>query len=313
MSQRATRRTTRIADRPHGRILAALFVTLTPLAPSATAQARPPVAAASPPPAALKVDPFYAKYVDADGIPVLGSARVPDAALLASRGMIHAMLRRRPELAPVLAGAGQRIAIMAPDEAITDLPEYRGWTKPARDDPRLTACERRHYDERIGRLSDRDYWNNRERAAGGLVMVDGAEDVLGLTSSRWYGETIFVHEFAHRILYAIGLAAPRLRARIEAAYRAALAKGRWRGEYAATSVDEYWAEGTQTWFNSNRIAIIDGRQILTDRDLKAYDPKLYATLRAVYGRYHEVAGDPFYNNPARVPPGLLPRNTAEQC
>ena len=37
------------------------------------------------PPARLAADPFYRKHVDAAGIPILSSARVPDAALFAAR------------------------------------------------------------------------------------------------------------------------------------------------------------------------------------------------------------------------------------
>lgn len=37
------------------------------------------------PPALLGLDPFYAKYADAEGIPVTGSAKVPDTAILAAR------------------------------------------------------------------------------------------------------------------------------------------------------------------------------------------------------------------------------------
>ncbi len=42
------------------------------------------------------------------------------------------------------------------DEALLDLPENRGWVKPPLDDPRLTRCEKKHYEERIGRLTARN-------------------------------------------------------------------------------------------------------------------------------------------------------------
>jgi hypothetical protein len=42
-----------------------------------------------PVPAALGVDPFYKKYVAAQGIPVISSERVPDAALLVARDIIN--------------------------------------------------------------------------------------------------------------------------------------------------------------------------------------------------------------------------------
>ena len=36
-------------------------------------------------------------------------------------------------------------------------------------------------------------------------------------------------------------------AAIEAAYKDAMAKGKYHGHYAETNANEYWAEGTQWW------------------------------------------------------------------
>lgn len=250
---------------------------------------------------------------DARGIPILASARVSDEALLAARDMVRGMFAHRPDLARWLAVNDYRIAIFAEDEALLDLPENAQWEKPARDDPRLTRCERKHYEARIGRMSVREYWDNRARAIGGKRMADAAEDVLGLASSRYYGETIFVHELAHLALDAIEAVDSALYARVEAGYANALATGLWRDEYTSTTVQEYWAEGTQFWFNSNRLQVFDGRRILNHTDLAAYDPLLYAALGEAYGDRHRLTSDPFWMSPARVPPGLVPENTAEVC
>lgn len=265
------------------------------------------------PPAALNVDPFYTKFIDANGLPVLASSKVPDDALLAARTLVTQMLAHRPDIARYLVTNGIRVAIMAESEGTTDLPEQRDWKKPAADDPRLTRCERKHYDQRIGRLTDGQYWNARARGMSGPLTSGSVEDVLGLRSSRYYGETIFIHEFSHDVLGAIQHVDPKLYAQVQAAYAAALKAGRWKDEYASTTVDEYWAEGTQFWFNSNRIAILDGRRILSDRDLATYDHPLAKVLRAAYGDRHRLDGDPFYLSAARVPPGPPPKNTAEVC
>ena len=82
-------------------------------------------ASIAPPPAALHLDTFYQKYVDAGGIPVTTSSRVPDAALFAARGIVDAMLSRRPDLRRELVRMGERVGVMAPDEMTTDLPEQR--------------------------------------------------------------------------------------------------------------------------------------------------------------------------------------------
>ncbi|MGX7895542.1 glycoside hydrolase [Tsuneonella sp. HG222] len=265
------------------------------------------------PPEGLRLDPFYTKYLDVGGIPLVSSARVPDAALVRAKGLIDGMLAHRPDLRATLAREGYRVAVLAESEGVLDLPEQAHWTKPGEDDPRLTRCERKHYAERIGSLTDRQYWDARARGMAGKLTSGAEEDLMGRETSRWYGETIFVHEFAHDVLYAIEIADPDLYRAVEAAYEAARAQGRWKDEYALTTVHEYWAEGTQFWFNSNKLAVMQGRQVLSDRDLAAYDPPLHAVLARAYGNRHVLPGDPFANHPARVPPGPVPVNTAEEC
>jgi hypothetical protein len=256
---------------------------------------------------------FYTQRLDAGGIPVLASPRVPAEALRRARDIVDAMLAHRPDLRAQLAANGTRVAVMAQDEGTLDLPEQRGWKKPAPDDPRLTPCERKYYAERIGALSDRQYWNARARGMGGPLTSVGAENLLAVPGSRYFGQNILVHEFAHTILGAVRQRDPALHAALERAYRDALAAGRWRGEYAAVTLDEYWAVGTQLWFDTGTLVRIDGRSILSHRDLAAYDPALFVALGQVYGSTHRIAADAFHQHPARVPPGSPPRNTAEVC
>ena len=265
------------------------------------------------PPESVGAEAFYQKHVDASGIPILSSARVSDEALLAARDMAQGMLAHRPEFATWLAANDYRVAIIAENEALLDLPDKAHWKKPARDDPRLTRCELKHYDVRIGAKSDRQYWDERARGIGGERTVGSEEDVLGLPTSRYYGETIFVHEMAHNVLFAIKAVDPALFAEIEAAYAHALANDLWLNEYATTTIQEYWAEGTQIWFNSNRLVVVDGQRILDHPDLAAYDPELFAALGKAYGTRHRLKSDPFHASPARVPPGPIPENTAEVC
>ena len=264
------------------------------------------------PPVALGADAFYAQYVDADGIPVLASSRVPAEALTRARDIVRNMLAHRPDIARELVREGFRVAVMAPDEQTLDLPEQRHWTKPARDDPRLTRCERKHYDQRIGRLTDREYWNWRARGMGGLLTSAATENLMALPDDRYHGQNTFVHEFAHGILRAAERADPALHARVKAAYASAMARGLWAGEYASTTFEEYWAVGTQFWFNTARIATFGDVRVLSDEDLRAYDPGLHAVLGEVY-REHRLEGDAFWMHPDRVPPGPLPAFTAEVC
>lgn len=266
------------------------------------------------PPAEISAPSFYTKYVAANGVPILSSSRVSDEALFAARDMAEGMLAYRPDVAQWLVANGYRIAIIAENEALLDLPENAHWKKPARDDPRLTRCELKHYDDRIGRFTDRQYWDARARATGGQYLADEDADILGLPTARNFGETIFVHEFAHQILFAIEEVDPALYAEVQAAYANAQANDLWYNEYAMTTIQEYWAKGTQLWFNSNRLTVVNGYPILNHPDLAAYDPRLYNALAKAYGEgNHRLKSDPFYMSPYRVPPGPIPQNTAEVC
>lgn len=265
------------------------------------------------PPAALKLDPFYTRYLDAAGIPIAASDKVPAVALLFARDIVRDMLVERPDLRHWMMAYGLRVAIMAPDESTTDLPEQRDWKKPARDSPVLTRCKRKHYDVRIGALTDKQYWDRRARGMGGMLTSGATENLLAIPGTRYYGENIFVHEFSHAILNAVAQVDPLLYGRVARAYAAAMAAGLWKGEYGSTTVQEYWAEGTQYWFNSNKVARFGPVTVLSDVDLRRYDPALADVLREVYGERHRLTTDLFFDHPARVPPGPAPVFTAEQC
>lgn len=251
------------------------------------------------PPVHLNLDPFYQKYVDAQGISITTSAEVPDAALLVARDIVLHMLSERPDLRRALVEDSSRVGIMAVSEMTTDLPEQRHWKKPAPDDPRLTDGERENYD-RIARMTDREYWNRRARGMGGRYTTGAEENVLGYPGTRYFGENILVHEFSHSIHRAIRKADPVLAGEIEAAYRSAMAAGLWERHYAANTVAEYWAEGTQYWFNSNYDYRHGDDYVLSSADLMQYDPALYALLAKVYPGDHRIPMDVFHEHEARV-------------
>lgn len=70
--------------------------TPTPIAtPTPVPTATPTATVSSPmphPPAALGLDPFYEKHLDASGLPIVSSSQVPDAALFRARDIIDEML-----------------------------------------------------------------------------------------------------------------------------------------------------------------------------------------------------------------------------
>jgi hypothetical protein len=134
-------------------------------------------------------------------------------------------------------------------------------------------------------------WNKRCRGVGATLVRPACsateENLLQLDEDRYRGESILIHEFGHTML-VMGLDGiePKFRADVNAAYKDAMSKGLFKNTYAATNVDEYWAEGVQDWFDANlKAKPANGihNEIGTRADLKKYDPALAALLENVYG------------------------------
>lgn len=243
-------------------------------------------AAIGPVPESLRLDPFYKKYTDALGIAIVSSDNVPGAALLVARDIVIHMLSKRPDLREEMIKRRMRVGVMAQSESTTDVPEQKNWKKPSRNDPRLTPGERNNYENGIAKMTDKEYWDKRARGMGGNPTTCAEENLLGYPGTRYYGENILVHEFSHAIMSAIRTVEPTLFAEIQEAYKEAMTKGLWKNHYASTNANEYWAEGTQTWFWSNYEYMDGATRVQSPDDLQAYDPKLYELLGRVYSDHH---------------------------
>ena len=207
----------------------------------------------------LDLDPFYQKYLDAGGLPVLGSTNVSDHAMLEARWILLHMLSHRPEILPVMATNRARLVVMAYNEYTTDVPEQ------ANRAPKV-------------------FWDRRARGLGGRVASCGEENLLNFPGDPYSTENILVHEFAHAVLN-VGMRAldPMFKDRVRAAYRKAMDAGLWKKTYAATDVEEYWAEGSQSWFDNNRESDAQHNHVNTRAELKEYDPELAGLCAEVFG------------------------------
>ena len=250
-------------------------------------------AAILPVPESLALSPFYKKYVDALGIPVVASENVPDDALLVARDIVNSMLAMRPDVRKALIARKWRTGVIAEVEMTMDIPEYARMKRPGAPagEPVTQA--------------DRDYHANRSRGLGGNPTTGAEENLLGYPGTRYYGEHIFVHEFAHAIMTGLRDADPPLHAEIRAAYDAAMAAKKYtydgsRGpHYATTNANEYWAEGVQWWFFSNYGECFAGHAKVDSPDeFKAYDPTLYAILARVFD-VHRIPMDVFHGRQVR--------------
>jgi len=246
-----------------------------------------------PVPESLGVSPFYRKYVDAEGIPVIASEKVPDDALLVARDIVNSMLAARSDIRKALIARKWRTGVIAEVEMTMDIPEYSRMKRPGAPagEPVVQA--------------DRDYHANRSRGLGGNPTTGAEENLLGYPGTRYYGEHIFVHEFAHAIMGGgIRDVDPKMHAEIRAAYDAAMASGKYvhpdgRKHYATTNANEYWAEGVQWWFFSNYGECFAGNsKVETPEELKAYDPTLFELIGRVFTT-HRIPMDVFHGRSVR--------------
>jgi hypothetical protein len=228
-----------------------------------TSQAADPIGDVTAPPAELNLPPFYKKYISAQGLPIVASGAVNDYALKETAYLANLMLAKRPDVRTAMIANGSRVIIMGRAEFTTDVPEYAGF-KP------------------------KDYWDARARGLGGSqtdpVCSCAEENMLAFPGDPYASENIFIHEFAHNIhLRGMLKVDPTFDRRLKATYQAAMAKGLWKGKYAATNHSEYFAEGVQSWFDNNRVNDHDHNHVHLRTQLLEYDPGLAAMCREVFG------------------------------
>jgi hypothetical protein len=220
----------------------------------------------------FKLKPFYQKYLNVEGLPVLSSAKVSDYALLEAQWLIRQMLKGRNDIVREMVKNNVRVAIMAYSERTTMIPEHSDLT-PSR------------------------YWDRRARGLGATperpAVSGGEENLLSFPGDPYRGESIFIHEFAHAI-HEMGMRTldPEFEPALESAFQNAKAKRLWQGTYALTNKSEYWAEGVQSFFDCNAAPNSVHNEVNTREKLAEYDPALYTLIASVFKnrsfRYVEI-------------------------
>ncbi|WP_395143116.1 sulfatase-like hydrolase/transferase [Armatimonas sp.] len=231
-----------------------------PIVASSSASAMSSVTA---PPVALKIPPFYKKFISANGYPIVASERVSDYALKEAAYLVNLLLARRPDVRDAMIASGSRMCILAYNEFTTDQPEFT-WLTP------------------------KDYWDRRARGLGGSETDPfcscGEENLLGYPGDPYASENILIHEFAHNIhLRGMVRVDKTFDKCVKASYDRAMAAGLWKSKYAATNHHEYFAEGVQSWFDNNREPDHDHNHVNTRVELIEYDPGLASLCREVFG------------------------------
>ena len=211
----------------------------------------------------LELDDSHQKRVSVGGFSVLGSKRVSDFALKEAAFLIRRMVGNRDDLLESLNKNKTRFVIMARDEYTTDVPEHSN-LKPA------------------------IYWDQRARGLGATherpAVSCGEENLLCLPGDPYDTENILIHELAHALhQMAIVFVHPDFQDRLDKCFELATKEKIWEGTYASTNVYEYWAEGVQSWFDTNRENDHDHGSIDTREELKKSDPRLARLIGEILG------------------------------
>ena len=253
------------------------------------------------PPASLQLDPFFQKYVDADGFPVVGSARVSAQALQNASDVIVHMLAARTDLRQSLADEGSFFVVIAEIEWASEMPGLEHLRRNA------TATT----EDGSAREVDGIRGLSGNRSNGKKYALTGEEDLLRRLTSYSNAvpeETVRVtmHETAHMIHDAIQTVDNDLYERIDDAYDAAVSAGRWPDQYITVNVAEYWAVGTVVWFN---VAFeTEVRPQNTREELLEHDPVLHALLAEVYPEDY-IPGFDRYPNPSEQTQSSEPQSS----
>ncbi len=173
------------------------------------------------------------------------------------------MVGGRKELLITLNKNKARFVIMARDEFTTQIPEHSD-LKPSK------------------------YWDRRARGLGATFSRPaascGEENLLALSGDPYAKENILIHEFAHALhRMALVQIDSSFQEKIEECFKNSIDQKIWEGTYASTNVNEYWAEGVQSWFNTNRENDRDHGWINTRKELKKADPKIAKLIEKNFG------------------------------
>ena len=219
-----------------------------------------------PPPAnvrrAFDLASFYQQWIDVRGFPVLASGKVSPYAVKEAAYLIHRMIGHRRDILRTFARNKERFSIIGYNETTTQIPEY-------------------------SYLQPNFYVDIRTRGLGSaepnLTTSTSEENLLHYPGDPYFGFSVLLHELAHAV-HERGLSRidPGFDDRLRITYESAIAEGLWKDTYAAVNHKEYWAEGSEAWFNPKTTASFD-RFGDTREDLKAYDPELAALIAEVYG------------------------------
>jgi hypothetical protein len=209
---------------------------------------------------------FFTKVLSFHGILIKAPDVVVDDAMYRAYDRMERETAHIPMVISNLVAARAELHVIGRDQVTTDLPEWK-------QDKHVPL------DEYNGLTRD-----VRTRGMGGLITSCGEEGLLKLRTDRYFGNDICLHEFAHNI-QGVGMG-DDMRAKIIAQYNNSKEKGLWINSYAGSNPDEYFAELTVWYFDSQ--GSLSGMKTPPPlpghgtEGFRNYDPEAFALFDAFY-------------------------------
>lgn len=196
------------------------------------------------PPSHLNAAPYYRKYLDAGGVPILAPATVSDDELLRAQAITLAMVADRPDLLDVLVAQNTRILLYDREKGgLEQLPEFA--------------------DE------------SNSGFAGVFGETSYGEAAAAPAMTTYHCNETLIHEIAHALDYAIQIQEwkafrePEFKQARNQTYLSAMKAGLWAGRYESTMSVEYWAEMVVHWLRPEIFRTQFGFHNLSEYDSKA--------------------------------------------
>ncbi len=196
------------------------------------------------PPPHLNADPYYQKYLNASGIPILAPESVPDEELRRTQATLLGMVADRPALLDVLASQNTRILLYDREKGgLAQLPEFV------------------------------DYSDSNVSGLFGETSYGAAVAAPAMTT--YHCNETLIHEIAHALDHAIRTQdwnanrEPGFKQARNQTYLGAMKAGLWAGSYESTLSHEYWAEMVVHWLRPDVFRTQFGLENLSEYDSNA--------------------------------------------
>jgi hypothetical protein len=222
------------------------------------------------------------KYVWCRGFPILGTKEVSDKAMLEADRIVRNMFRYRHDVLKAIIDANVQLAVVAPGQSQKEIPHVkkirRKWFiseegSPAKEIPFVRFC-----------TAESNLLESPGNPAPGenLLIRDMALLMYYITGLREIDSEY--DKRRHMQQYEKGLERidRRFDDKVKKLYRKARKQNLWTGTPAMKNRFNYFAEGVQSFFNSNQIIASGSKSVNTREQLQAYDPDMALFISDIF-------------------------------